>query len=210
MDSRADQNSDWMYCDAMSNFYNQKNDMYSNGVWMTCEFQVPQKGFTTYRLVLADRFGEPESYFDDIQIDQNYTGDTCMGVTIVEQSNTQGSNTGYYDDVVDNLALLLISGQLSIDSRKVISSRVEEAGGSVLDGLKMAQQMILTSPEFHSTNVIKLTEQLREIFSFPQPTGEPYKAVVYVMLAGSCDSFNMIAPYRCTKGKDLYAEYVEA
>ena len=176
---------------------------------MTCQFEVPQSlGFTSYRLVLADRFGEPDSYFDDIQIDQNYAGDTCTGVTI-EPKGSQGSS-GYYDAVVDDLALLLTSGRLSSNSRKIISSTIEETGGSALDGLKMAQQMVLTAPEFHSTNVVKSTEQLRETFSFPQPTGDPYKAGVYVMLAGGCDSFNMIAPYLCTKGKDLYSEYVAA
>lgn len=43
--------------------------------------------------------------------------------------------------------------------------------------------------------------------AFPTSTGKPYRAIVYIMLSGGSDSFNMLAPYSCSKGKDLYQEY---
>lgn len=41
-----------------------------------------------------------------------------------------------------------------------------------------------------------------------QPSGVEPKAIVYLMLAGGADSWNMVAPYdNCEGGKDLYQQY---
>ena len=73
-------------------------------------------------------------------------------------------------------------------------------------GLRIAQQMILATSEFHTANIVKTTDQPREQYSFPEPQEKPYRAVVYVMLNGGCDSYNMLAPYTCSNG--LYESYI--
>lgn len=84
-----------------------------------------------------------------------------------------------------------------------------DSSGTVNEGLLTAQQFILTSSEFNSTNLVKQTsETCKDGNSFPDPTGKPYKAIVMVMFAGGCDSFNLLTPHTCSKGKDLYEEYV--
>jgi uncharacterized protein (DUF1501 family) len=42
-----------------------------------------------------------------------------------------------------------------------------------------------------------------------QQSGTPYKAIVYVMFGGGCDSYNMLVPHTCTGSKDMYAEYAQ-
>ena len=77
------------------------------------------------------------------------------------------------------------------------------------DGLVDAQELTVTTAEFCSTNIVKRSDQTRPGFTFPKPSGNPYKAVVNIMLNGGGDSFNMLVPYLCTKEgkKDLEAEY---
>jgi uncharacterized protein (DUF1501 family) len=65
----------------------------------------------------------------------------------------------------------------------------------------------VTSAEFHTANTIKSTGNYRTRFAFPPPSSQPYRAIVFIMFAGGCDTFNMLTPYSCTKGKDVYSEY---
>lgn len=73
--------------------------------------------------------------------------------------------------------------------------------------LRLAQQLIVTTPEFHTTNVVKRTGDSRPDPLLPEPMGVDYKAIVYVLFAGGCDSFQMLVPYSCTKDRDMFAEY---
>lgn len=79
--------------------------------------------------------------------------------------------------------------------------------GSAEDGLRIAQQLIITTGEFHSTNIVQSTEIARETAAFPEPSGKPYRAVIYIMLTGGCDSFNLLTPYTCDNG--LYESYLD-
>ena len=76
---------------------------------------------------------------------------------------------------------------------------------------RSVQQLMITSPEFHSTNLVKLSGEERTETKEKNSSQEPYKATVFLMLAGGCDSFNLLAPYTCTpkegKDADLYSEY---
>ncbi len=172
----------WIFSD--SSRYNLPNLMVSNNEWISCQFEVPDDQF---RIVLAKRRDIGESYFDNIQIGQG-SGTFCGAVDIEDKAPP--GEEGYSGAVVDELATLLTSGRLSAEHRQFIRNAYDNAGSSN-DGLRIAQEMIFTSAEFHTTNPVNTGDQHRESFSFPAPTGKPYKALVYVMFAGGCDSYNM-------------------
>ena len=110
--------------------------------------------------------------------------------------------------VVGELSTLLTSGRLSSASKGVIEAAYKEK--LLQDGadaaMRLAQQLIITTPEFQTSNTVKLNGQVRSKPQPPQPYGTPYKAIVYVMFSGGCDSYNMLVPHTCS-GKDMYEEY---
>jgi len=176
----------------------------SAGTWLTCQYQIPTN-LTSFRIGLFDTGGAVgDAYFDDVQVVPG-NGNSCSGVSL--QSWTPPGRLGYSTAVVDTLASLLTAGRLSQAHRDKIRIAFDNAG-SANDGLRLAQQLIVTTSEFHSANTVKTTGTSRTNFAFPQPSGKPYRAVVLIMFAGGCDSFNMLTPYSCTKGKDLYSEYL--
>ncbi len=105
--------------------------------------------------------------------------------------------------VVDELALLLTGGRLTTSSRAAIEAAYSstKASGGADKALRMAQKLIITAPEFHSTSVFRpLGEARPEPAQPPEPTN-PYKALVYVNLDGGLDSFNMLVPHsNCNRG----------
>lgn len=112
------------------------------------------------------------------------------------------------ESVVNELSTLLTSGRLSLSSRAVIKNAyIEKLADGADSALRLAQQLIITTPEFHTTNTVKLTGEVRSPPALPQSSGAAYKAIVYVMFAGGCDSYNMLVPHTCTGSKDMYAEY---
>ena len=114
-------------------------------------------------------------------------------------------------EVVDELNLLMTSGRLSSESLAIIEQAyvVEESlNGHDLASIK-AQQLILTTPEFHTTGRVTPNPAAnRTEPSIPAPSSNPYKAVVFLMLSGGCDSYNMIVPHKC-HGNDLVDQYQE-
>ncbi len=166
----------WVFCDGPSN--HAKNKMVSDGKWISCQFEVPLNKF---RIALGDRRFAGDSYFDNIQIGRG-KGTFCGSQVVIEDKIPPG-RTGHSDAVVDDLATLLTAGRLNAEKRSIIREEYDKAG-SENDGLRIAQQMILTSAEFHSTNPVKSRDESRGSEAFPPPTGKPYKAVVYVLLSG--------------------------
>lgn len=105
--------------------------------------------------------------------------------------------------VVDELALLLTGGRLSANSRVALeaaySSTLSSVGAN--KALRMAQKLIIATPEFHSTGTFKPIEASRPEPSLPPASDKGYKAVVYVNLDGGLDSFNTLVPHSsCRKG----------
>ena len=179
-----------------------RNQMTSDGSWVSCQFTVPQE-ISSFRIVVGDLSSTGgNAYFDDIQIGVG-SENTCVGID-VPQNDAPGQE-GYSMTVVDKLSTLLTAGRLNDESKALIVGAFDDAG-SATDGLLIAQQLIITTAEFHTTNVVKSTNQQREEATFPAPTGRPYKAVIYLMLLGGCDSFNMLTPYQCSNG--LYDTYL--
>jgi len=108
------------------------------------------------------------------------------------------------DDVVDDLAMLLTSGRLSLDNRRIIKETFQEsisnsmADNPIEEALVSAQQLITLSPEFHSNSVVRKGTKNRETTDDKEAAGVPYKAVIQVMLNGGLDSFSVLVPDSCT------------
>ncbi len=179
--------------------------MESNNEWISCQYEIPLET-TQFRIVLGKRRDNGESYFDDIQIGPG-SGTFCDSSVDIEDIPPPGK-VGYSAAVVDELATLLTSGRLSGKTRQIITDAYDRAG-SANDGLRIAQEMILTSSEFHSTNPVGHLDEPRTFQSFPPPTGKPYKALIYLMLNGGCDSYNMLTPHTCSKSNDVYESYLK-
>ncbi len=188
----------WALCDR----FNTNNNMPSNGNWISCQFAVPSH-LASFRIFIGDRV-EPQGdvYFDDIQIANGNTT-TCTGVDVPK--NDPPGQEGYSNTVVDKLATLLTAGRLGTKAKSIIVDAFDRAG-SADDGLILAQQLIAASPEFHTTDIVERIDQPRDQPTFPEPTVKPYKAVVYLMFVGGCDSFNMLVPHTCNNG--LYESYL--
>ena len=118
--------------------------------------------------------------------------------------------------IVDELSTLLTSGRLDESRRQVIKQAYEDTinqGKSSKEALINAQQLVVASPEFHSTNLGRPTGQPRAAPTLPEPTNIPYKAVVLVMLPGGYDSFNVLVPKECEtanqEGKTVRDQYLQ-
>ena len=85
------------------------------------------------------------------------------------------SNTGAVN-MVNELALLLTGGRLNSASRSIISDAVR-GEGSVSDGLRLAQKLMATTPEFHTSTVFQALSVDRPEVTSPTSSGRRYKAV---------------------------------
>jgi len=110
--------------------------------------------------------------------------------------------------VITELSELLTGGRLKGANFDIIKQAFEET--LALDGfdiaLRVATQLIVTSPEFHSTNLVKSANVKREPATPPKIGPQPYKAVIYLHLFGGMDSFYMLAPHP-EKCSGLYDQY---
>jgi uncharacterized protein (DUF1501 family) len=111
---------------------------------------------------------------------------------------------------IDELAMLLTAGRLGTSSRQVIANVVAAEPNRTMAVMK-AQQLIVLAPEFHSTNIARKSGATRPELESPTPSTRPYKAVVYVLLDGGMDSFNMLVPHTCDvtngAGKTVLEQY---
>ena len=116
------------------------------------------------------------------------------------------------EGVVDELDLLLTAGRLEDYSRDYIVNEFKvEAQNVGFDGaVTLAKQLLISAPEFHVTN------HVRRKLANERPDGEarngtkPFKAIVFLLLVGGMDSYNLIVPHSdCKNGKDMYQEYAD-
>ena len=115
--------------------------------------------------------------------------------------NTSFVPTGEAAEIVDQLATLLTSGRLSTENRAIIKDAYEStiaAGMSMKEAFINAEQLIVTTPEFHSTGLVRKTNADRKFPPAPLASTKEYKAVVTVLLDGGMDSYNMLAPHSCS------------
>ena len=92
-------------------------------------------------------------------------------------------------EIVQDIADLLTAGRLSTGAVTRITT---EIGHSLDPNIKkmLAQQLISTSPEFHTTNRFARNGKNRAPTPRQDRSDEPYKAVVILFAAGGLDSFN--------------------
>ena len=117
-------------------------------------------------------------------------------------NNTYAPNGAYTaKEIVDELAMLLTAGRLSDSSRALIEESYNTAitaGKGSLEAMLNVQQLIATTPEFHANGLTSKTGAPRSEPAQKIPTNKPYKAVVYVMLSGGYDSYNLLVPETCS------------
>eukprot|EP00546_Thalassionema_frauenfeldii_P010113 CAMPEP_0178928808 /NCGR_PEP_ID=MMETSP0786-20121207/20156_1 /TAXON_ID=186022 /ORGANISM="Thalassionema frauenfeldii, Strain CCMP 1798" /LENGTH=1403 /DNA_ID=CAMNT_0020604807 /DNA_START=186 /DNA_END=4393 /DNA_ORIENTATION=+ len=106
-------------------------------------------------------------------------------------------DTSNSTEVVNGLADLLTSGRLSQSSRSMIEQAYAHVNNNEDEqaALRVAQQLIVSSPEFHTNNIVQSSGIERTPAPPRESNGEPYKALVYIYLFGGLDSFYMLAPH---------------
>jgi hypothetical protein len=94
------------------------------------------------------------------------------------------------NDLVDDLATLLTAGRLSDRSRAALVDAYNTATNtaSALEGRKYTTKLLITSPEFHTTNIVNPKVSNRPDYETPSPSNNAYKAVIFLMLDGGVDS----------------------
>lgn len=110
------------------------------------------------------------------------------------------------DGVVDELATLLTSGRLSQQKRDLLKKVYEEYDGA--EALINVQQLIVTSPEFHTNGLARTLETPRIPPQRRPPSDKPYRAVVQVQLTGGWDSFGVLVPDVCS-GKNTAGSTID-
>jgi hypothetical protein len=122
----------------------------------------------------------------------------------------QSTNADSAKAVVDELATLMTAGRLSQDNRDQVERMLVEQS---VEAFRKAQLLIASSPEFHSTNLVRKTGLERPAELLRSPSSRPYKALVYVMLTGGYDSYNMLVPHSCnatnSNGQSLLDQYLQ-
>lgn len=132
---------------------------------------------------------------------------SCYSSDIGNNHDSEGNTTLAPDPAksakenINDLATLLTSGRLSHKSREIIEEAYNAtlaSGKSPLEAYINAQQLIATTPEFNTNSPTKHGTESHGTSAPPIATGKKYKAVVYLLLHGGCDSFNMLVPHECT------------
>jgi hypothetical protein len=103
------------------------------------------------------------------------------------------SNPNNAVSTVDDLALLLTGGRLSAASKDIISNAYQGEGNNA-DGLRLAQKLITTTPEFHSSSAFDATTTERSAPENPTGSNERYKAV-----SNTLKNSNAISPVNLMK-----------
>uniref|UniRef100_A0A7S4JHS0 DUF1501 domain-containing protein n=1 Tax=Paramoeba aestuarina TaxID=180227 RepID=A0A7S4JHS0_9EUKA len=98
-------------------------------------------------------------------------------------------------------------GRMSSENRQIIIDAINDLPGSATNEeiLRLAYQLLVAAPEFHVTNIVRPTSVDRPQPAALEPATEPYKAIVYFMLAGGADTYNLLVPHTCSP--DMYSQY---
>ena len=124
------------------------------------------------------------------------------------------SDEASVDEALDSLSLLLTAGRLGQTNRRIIKAAMKEEfnTGDKEKATRIAQQLLLSTPEFHSWGGVYHNSGIeRQVKGYAQsPRSKSYKTVVFFFMDGGVDSYNLIVPKDKFTGKDLYAEYKNA
>ncbi len=116
------------------------------------------------------------------------------------------------DEAIDDLGLLLTAGRLSSTNKSIIKGAIENeySYGDKTKATRIAQQLILSSPEFHSWGSTHDNSGItRKLKGYIRPPKNTYKSVVLFFMEGGADLFNLIVP-KANCNKNMYDEYKRA
>jgi len=143
-------------------------------------------------------------------------GGSCYTYTEGDYTRSLGRlsftpNSYTSEDILDELDLLLAGGRLSSGTRSIMMEALNDSTQVTTDEkrLILAQQLLAAAPEFHTNNRVELddTKSRGGSSSSGQQASHPYKAIVFVMMAGGADTYNLLVPHSECGSKDMYAEY---
>lgn len=112
------------------------------------------------------------------------------------------------EGIVDELGMLLTADRLQESHRQRIAQEIRPFVFVDLEkAVRLAQQLVVSTPEFHATNKVRSSGNQRVIDSSTSPKTGDYKVVVYLMLSGGMDSYNLLVPKGGCASTDLYEKY---
>ena len=137
-------------------------------------------------------------------------GDYSSSVGVLSY-NYQATAPSYVSQKIDELSTLLTAGRLSRENKQVLANA--HAYFQLVHGIEHADRALLklmaTAPEFHTSSLTRQTGIPRDVTP-SLPSRRPYKAIVYINLAGGADSFNILTPHHNRNKCPLYDEYFES
>lgn len=127
------------------------------------------------------------------------TGDYSRSVGYLSFSPSGSTTNAQVQEIAD----LLTSGRLSAEAITEIATKVDTEA-SLDTKIRLAQQIIATAPEFHTTNLANRNGNPRSPTPIQERSSDPYKAIVVLHLSGGFDSFNVLMPHSSCSTYSLY------
>jgi hypothetical protein len=114
-------------------------------------------------------------------------------------------------DKVNEVARLLTGGRLSSRSRTILVTAYNAAllkyDGNHDYAWREILALAVTTPDFHTTNLVRMTDQPRRQTIQKEPKDDSYKAIVVLFLFGGMDSYNLLVPH--SSCGDLHTSYIQ-
>jgi len=118
-------------------------------------------------------------------------------LSFVEQSSASA-------DLVDELSTLLTQGRLSQENRDKIITALDgytpnpNSGDIVAAKRRFAMQLIVSSPEFHTSTTVQQSGKPRaQEATTGASNSTDYKATILLFFDGGADTYNMLPPHTC-------------
>jgi len=107
------------------------------------------------------------------------------------------TNASDASNAIDELDLLLTGGRLNSHSRSTLTEiyRAKLSSHGELEAMRLAQELFMFVSEFHTTHLNEKRSVPRAVIAPTPSNGRPYKAVVYIMLNGGADTWNLLVPH---------------
>ena len=162
-----------------------------------------------------DGFGTGKLRYDYGQWDECEIGNETTSHGNSRYSLSSNLNASLADHVVQELSTILTAGRLSPENEAIVKNAFNftlENGKGEYEAMINAQQIIATSPEFHTTGLTRKLPTPRTFEGSGNATGIPYKSVIFFMLPGGLDSWHVLAPESCTgvnsKNETVFDQYM--
>ena len=109
------------------------------------------------------------------------------------------------DTAIQDLNTLLTAGRLKAKALTLIKETAK-TGEFLPDQLKIVEQLMITTPEFHTTSVVTRESQ-RPRPAPPIPSDKKHKAIVFFFMNGGADSYNILVPDKagCPELYEMYS-----